>query len=215
MATTAIEPLYRTEEPNQTIDLGSAQIALTVSGKQLNIQADFFLRFLPSPRLEIRIRPNGIPGLHQLADIGSILTLNDPGTAIGCFASSSGTSGITLIPQEPIIIPSQRDTRPAKYVIFHLVNFPAFFAASATIGIQGTRHHRLDRIVLEANGWKTTLDLIAGARDNIKRLKETGGFAITHAGRVERVDGTTFSISEAQDAISFLHVFFSNQTNKV
>ncbi len=42
-----------------------------------------------------------------------------------------------------------------------------------------------------------------------KSLKESGGYAFTHLGRIERADGSLFPVAEARDILNPLRLFLS------
>jgi hypothetical protein len=64
-------------------------------------------------------------------------------------------------------------------------------------------------LVPEAGGWKILLDSLPDAKELTNSIASTGGFGITHTGRVERSDGQPFARSEAEVALTMLAEFFS------
>ena len=67
----------------------------------------------------------------------------------------------------------------------------------------------MERIVLEAEEWKITLDQLENTEDNVKSLGSQGGFAITHVGKLEKLDGTSFSGEEAREFLNKFADFLS------
>ena len=60
-------------------------------------------------------------------------------------------------------------------LLFHLVNFPDFQSTSHRfVPNGGGREHRLYWVILSAAGWEITIQLLLGARENIRLLRETG-----------------------------------------
>jgi hypothetical protein len=67
----------------------------------------------------------------------------------------------------------------------------------------------LGRVVLEADGWRVILDKRRTFGNLKGRLQNEGGFAFTHIGRLERLNGESFSTEEARSQLSGLHWFLS------
>jgi hypothetical protein len=78
-----------------------------------------------------------------------------------------------------------------SYVIFHLTNF-----------------HNCP-LLLEANGWKVTIDPLEKIQELTSLLEDEGGYAITHVAKLERSDKYTFTSEEALDVLNGLSSFLS------
>ena len=50
-------------------------------------------------------------------------------------------------------------------------------------------------------GWRVTIDNRSGLNEITAELDRTGGYAITHAGRLEREDGQPFSRGQAREML--------------
>jgi hypothetical protein len=57
--------------------------------------------------------------------------------------------------------------------------------------------------------WSAEMQALPGTSNLIKQLKHEGGSAITHVGRLTRVDGRSFTILAAEGALYDLHQFLS------
>src|SRR5690606_11560912 len=64
-------------------------------------------------------------------------------------------------------------------------------------------------LVLQYEGWKITLDYQSTLRDWIKEAERKRSFAVTHVGRIERVDGNKFKPDEASEILEALDSFTS------
>jgi hypothetical protein len=54
------------------------------------------------------------------------------------------------------------------------------------------------RSVIEAGEWSITLDKLENSKRIFDKLKAIGGYAITHVGKLERLDGATFDATESE-----------------
>ena len=63
--------------------------------------------------------------------------------------------------------------------------------------------------MLKADNWRVTLDCIETSRDLENKLSSSGGYAITHIGKIERIDESEFEVTEAKNLLDALHYFFS------
>jgi hypothetical protein len=90
-------------------------------------------------------------------------------------------------------------------VSFHLLNF-AEYVGSWIDQAGGLCRGRLE---LEADGSRVTLEQRRDLRDMKDALRQEGGFAFTHIGRLERQDGGSFSSVDAEDVLTSLQWFLS------
>lgn len=95
--------------------------------------------------------------------------------------------------KEPIV---QGSGQELASVMFHVANL------SDSIG---------DRISFETieKNWKLTLDKSQSISEHLKELKANGGFAITHVGKLERLNSEVFSHIEAKEILDIFQNFLS------
>ncbi len=90
---------------------------------------------------------------------------------------------------------------------FQVLNFPDFLAPGPkTPPVFGFPPMVAD---LQAAGWRVRLSAVEMSQEIFKSLKETGGYAFTHLGLLERVDGRAFNAPEANAFLDKLAVFLS------
>lgn len=70
-------------------------------------------------------------------------------------------------------------------------------------------HGWAGRLVLQAEGWRITLDSGVDCEEIFKTLRDTGGFGITHNGMIEQEDRKPFGAKEADEILSALNYFLS------
>jgi hypothetical protein len=93
-----------------------------------------------------------------------------------------------------------------RRITFGIVNFTDFIGRNIGESKSGWWAGRL---VLEAAGWRVTIDGRRGLGDLARRLDEEGGFAITHAGCLERADGAEFDVTAADDVADAVYLLLS------
>lgn len=92
-----------------------------------------------------------------------------------------------------------------RRITFGIVNFTDFIGRN----IGDSRSGWAGRLVLEAGGWRVTIDCQRALGDLARRLDEEGGFAITHAGCLERLDGAEFDVAAADGVADALYLLLS------
>lgn len=93
-----------------------------------------------------------------------------------------------------------------SYLIFHVVNFCGFCCGPTSNRETSIQNNR---IVLETEAWKITIDQNKNTSELEQELKSQGGFAITHAGKLERLDREPFLASESSSILEALSDFLS------
>jgi hypothetical protein len=206
----AVEPFYSCVRVNQPIVLFRRRVDLVGSGKTEHHRGGMVLDWLPTPTLSTWVRGSA----SQLA-LDSIM----------------GTAKVEIVPRTPAkSVPRQsKTTRGGRrgdetsfetgspllvfecgdgtaalsHALLHIVNFPRLHGrlAAWSDGSVGS-----GRLVFEGGGWTIVMDEVQHASDLEKHLKKFGGFALTHAARVQRTDGSPFTSAELQglvDAFTF------------
>jgi len=65
------------------------------------------------------------------------------------------------------------------------------------------------RLTLEADDWRITVDRVFSAPKQREEVQQTGGWAVTHVGRIEKTSGETFNVKAARNVLKGLTLFFS------
>lgn len=94
-------------------------------------------------------------------------------------------------------------------VMFHLFNFVDLFGTRRSTEQSGSTKHAIEHVDLICDEWNVELKSLLSTRENIKSLKEEGGYRITHIGGIKKADGTLFSGKDAQECLSALRFFLS------
>ncbi len=200
----ALRPAYVTRHPNHPLTLHMGPLQFISSEGIEYARATVTFQWLPTPRVHI-VAPEASPmfSIKAINDRGgtSVRVPASPATQrfIVTSAGSAGLAGIMfgkaqLGPRHGI-----------HHILFHLPNFPTYHGEWVTRGLRAW----VGRVVCEGGGWRVLLDSLKHAKHLEARLKTTGGFVITHVGRLERIDGSAFSGDHASDILEKLSFFFS------
>ena len=204
-----------TYKANTPIALAQTAIRFEVCGEHIEMPAKAFLRLLPSPRLVIECT-QGLSAKHMQLDVTqSYITASLFDTReefiMGQTALTSGkasTVSLTLLPKrEPVSI--FRSGNRISSLEFCVLNFPNFLRGQDKKVMAGTQWRVLGSVLLQAGGWKIEITAVTALPDIEKKLKEKGGYAITHTGTVKRIDGGDFAAKYVEPLLSALRLFLS------
>ncbi len=204
-----------TYEPNAPIDLTETVIRFDVDGAQIEMPARAILRLLPNPRLVIECVEGLSEEYMQLDFTQSHITasLFDTKTEfiIGQGGFTFGKASkveVTLSPKyEPVSI--YRTGKRISSLEFGILNFPNFLQGQDKKVVVGEQWRIIGSVLLRTDGWEIEIAAVTAASDIEKRLKEEGGYAITHTGAVRRVDGSDFTAQDVEPLLSALRLFLS------
>ena len=216
----ALRPIYTTDEPNKNVVLyqGSLELCSNTNRRKVQVPGTGKIEYVwfPSPRIQFSFsnqephisdiliaHVNNNPTSLDLLDIGVssievIITSSTSGGNNGNFVSGRVENSII-----------QGNDQDLAYVLFHVVNFHDFRGGHRSILEQESRLRFMERLVFETDGWKITLDQLETTTDNVKLLNVQGGFAITHIGKLEKLDETTFLADEGREFLKIFSDFLS------
>jgi hypothetical protein len=94
-------------------------------------------------------------------------------------------------------------------LIFHLFNFVDLWGTRRSTQQGGSTMHTIEHLDLICNQWNVELKSLFSTRDEIQKLKEEGGYRLTHVGFIKRADNTMFYGRDAQECLNALRSFLS------
>lgn len=128
------------------------------------------------------------------------------------WSASSGYSLVLFTDSEPIIGIGD-DTTEIHHIVFHLFNFKEIFGMSTTtekINTDiGTNIYPIYHVSLKTDNWTVELRSLVESNDNFKKLKNEGGYGLTHICYLKKIDDNIFSGREAKEILDDLGLFFS------
>lgn len=209
-----VVPVYSQAAPNVVIELGATPISFEYDGNSYSFTANGSLVFLPSDDFVLTI-----PWQDDLEAIGLTLafgnwegnlSFGDGSDTLTAFCGAVGKKygGITLHPlrSAAVITPP---TDSIQHLVFHLFNFPDFTGPSDFRLNTNGGSIPCGCFILEADGWQITVSATPHSKDSQEQLKAEGGYIITHAGTIERIDRSSFSSDSAQEVLTQVQYFLS------
>lgn len=198
----ALRPIYATPEPNQSIALytGPLQITQEINQHIVEMYGHGSIEFawFPQPCIKFEFLNNELAGWIDIT-VDCFLTFLELKTSVRVNVSRFNQNTENLISGTIIEPLNQGSGEDLVYVLFHVANFHNFIGSSNTILIQDSRRQlSRNRITFEVESWRLTLDQLETTKSNVDLLNSTGGFAVTHVGKLEKSDGEMFSGGEAR-----------------
>lgn len=109
---------------------------------------------------------------------------------------------------EPIFAIGNKSTE-MSLLVFHLFNFVDLIGTRRSLQQIGTGKHGIKHVDLICDQWNVELKSLFSTNDVIKKLKEEGGYGLTHVGGIKRTDHSLFSGKDAQECLEALGYFLS------
>ncbi len=78
-----------------------------------------------------------------------------------------------------------------------------------SISVSGRYGWRKDGLVQEDETWRVRVHALENRQEIFDLLKKEGGYAITHVGKIEKCDKSTFTVDEAESLVEKLFWYFS------
>ena len=98
---------------------------------------------------------------------------------------------------EPINGVGNKSTK-MTLLIFHLFNFVDLRGSRRTTEQSGSTISAVEHVDLISEEWNVELKSLLSTRENIKTLKEEGGYRLTHIGDIKKDNNTIFSGKNAE-----------------
>jgi len=109
---------------------------------------------------------------------------------------------------EPVYGVGDESTKMSS-LVFHLFNFVDLLGTPGSVQQNETGMHRIEHVDLMCDQWHVELKSLLSTREEIKKLKEEGGYRLTHVGGIKRADNALFSGKDAQECLRALRFFLS------
>ncbi len=213
MSVEEAEPCYEFSGINEPVQLYAGPVEVTTESKTLSADCKAYLRLMPTPRITLStVYGTGIPD----PDLGSgVLRVGgNSGWVVDAYAtevtiSSDANAKAVWEPRaEPLVALGETETRMSR-LVFHLMNFRGFLGMRRSTAQAGKTTHAIEHLELGTETWLLEVHSLTSTRDTIKKLKEQGGFGITHVGSARLKSEQPFTGQQAEDLLVALGYFFS------
>jgi len=213
-----LEPAFDFADCESSVLLNHGQAEVRVDGNSYTGDGEVRLDFLPRVDVHLYGYFKGVPakdvmGASSGQKVISSFSIN--GRQIEGFRLSSGGDvnsqefSLKWCPKsEPINGVGDESTQMTR-VVFHLFNFVDLRGTRRSTEQKGTMIHAIEHVDLTCDEWKVELKSLISTQENIKALKEEGGYRLTHIGCIQKADGTLFSGKDADVCLKGLRFFFS------
>lgn len=205
----AIQPVYTTAKISEPVLVYEGPVILNDT---VQAEGRVHLAFQPHPDFVFELDTTSLPldysgGEVRITLAGATMTgylmSGEMGGAIPKFSGEGYFQGHKLRGYVAnVVFP---DSNEVSYVVFHLVNFPAYLGSQVRLDSASITQ---GRIVLSIGPWKITLDDVANAPKQDELIKKRG-YAITHVAKLEREDGDPFCSQDLATLFDLLYYAFS------
>ena len=96
-----------------------------------------------------------------------------------------------------------------SYVKFHLYNFIDYWGSDSTIECKEKSLRRINLINLQYSSWMIEIKSLFFNTESYKKLKNEGGFELTHIARIKKINNNSFNNHEVIELLVGLNYFFS------
>jgi hypothetical protein len=209
----AIEPLFTTPTPNQEVEILNDRATIK-SSSDFSVSGDCRLirRWLPSPETAIQLRfsePLSISFVLRIwqeqasEPFPQILLEGFPGNPAPCLITVPGKNElIAHVTGNWFLAKAEK----LHAVYFHLVNVPFIRGHAIRHGSTG---FSAGRVELHGGDWVIAIDPVSDHRAIYDAVTDSGGFGITHVGRLGTVSGREFAHDEVSNILHALWRFLS------
>ncbi|HRQ34579.1 MAG TPA: hypothetical protein PK361_03065 [Chiayiivirga sp.] len=207
-------PCFDFSETPSPVQLSEGRVRLVWRESEYLGTGKVLLRFLPTPRIVIDAAvsmPLDVSMPLAFGDLGD-LALYLEGRQIEGFATRrSGENDILHLIWNPNVEPlewGELQTGELAHVVSHLFNFPDFIGGCTPITKLPNARRQL---VLRSSGWRIAIQSLSGkaTKEALDRVREEGGSQLTHVVRLERDDGSLFTVEDVKSQILMLTEFLS------
>jgi|GEM_PF-4259643 len=203
----ATTPTYSQTTPNENLVLynGDANIHTPSNNYKTNVKIK--LEWLPSPCIKIE---GQIQNRVELIDKNEVrVKISDLNLDANFHLNSKRLKNNILSFSGQLSDRTWIGKRKGKVseLIFHLPNFLRFYGKP----IQYKEQEKISRgrLKLQGKKWSIDIDKTHNSKSLQKELKRTGGFALTHTGKIKNIENDTFGKQKAKEVLEMLHFFLS------
>jgi hypothetical protein len=213
-----IQPVYLTNAPSNKIHLyeGDVKCIYIINGHQSEFIGTGTIEYswFPNPRATFNISHDLFLNPGNLDD--SNITLPDSDRLIPIHVQNrrdsydNGKTHISGSLSGKSVVGKEDDLHS---IVFHIVNFCHYLGEVTCKQTELGKSHNKGRISLVEEDWEITIDEVSSeekkSSELFDNLKESGGCAITHIGRIKKIDNSTFNSKESVEIIGILSHFLS------
>jgi hypothetical protein len=214
-----IQPVYSTDYPSNKIHLceGDIKCRYKINGHQSEFIGTGTIEYawFPNPRATFKISHDLFLNPGDFDD--STITLPDSDLLIPIHIQNrrdsydnNGETHILGSLSGKSVVGEEDDLHN---IVFHIINFCHYLGEVTCKQTELGRSINKGRISLVEEDWEITIDEVSSEKKKsselFDNLTESGGYAITHVGRIKKIDNSTFDSKEAVKILDILSHFLS------
>lgn len=202
-----LQPCYDFPKPNESILLSRIKASVIAKGKVHEVNAEVCLELLPDARIEVH---GSLPISLGLLDFNSVtISVKDiPGFLVRINVYPDGAKFIWRPKSEPIIGIGAPSTKLA-YIAFHLFNYKLIMGTRQSNEKEDNSLYAISHVDLKGSGWNVELKSLKTNLETYDKLRETGGYGLTHVGCLRKEDVSSFDGKTAEEMLTALRFFLS------
>lgn len=212
-----LEPAFAfsTDESNVLISQGESEIC--IDGNSYKGDCDVCLKLLPSSKIYFDSHFLGIPAddlMKVVTEKTGISSFSFNGRQIDGFVTYKAFENAQDLhvkwqpKHEPIVGIGNEKTHMAR-VVFHLFNFIDIWGTRYSSEESAKKMHGISHLDLLYREWTIELKSMVFTRENIQKLKDEGGYQLTHIGVIKKFDDADFLAEEAETYLEAISFFLS------
>jgi hypothetical protein len=212
-----LQPIYSSPEVNQAVGLYAGPLQLKQDDLEVTGTGVVQLEWLPRPRFWFHLHPGDVAekrvGLSPrwvsiakavLRLVATSQEVEVQVTRIRVVSRDAKEGPSISGVLESVNLGSERGI---SSLVFHVVNFRDYHGSR--VRDEPFTSTWDGRAIVEAGLWRVTLDKVRFASPVFEELKQVSGYAITHVGKLERVDGGEFNVEESDKIMEALFRYLS------
>jgi len=200
-------------EPNKDFTLAKGvdlYIVFPYEDEIVEIPGDIILKLSPNPRLVIIINTSLKTSFDSYKK-NSILTVSTQNLKLRCRITNITTNNLSECKATLSSVDDRtlhKDVTNLKYITFYVLNLQESLGHSVR-GRKNSKYTWLSRLKFGNEQWSVTLDKMEDYKAILEDLKGKDGYAFTYAGKLERINGDSFSSDEIHQVVHNVHDFLS------
>jgi len=213
-----LEPAFDFFGDGSSVLLCQGKTEISIEGNSYTGDGEVHLDLLPRANIHLYGYFSGVSvkdAMETIIGQKEISSFSMNGHEIEGFRLSSGGDAtaqqynIKWCPKSEPLTGVGNDTTQMTRVVFHLFNFVDLFGTRRSTELNGTLVHAIEHVDLDFDKWKIELKSLLSTREDIKKLKQEGGYRLTHIGDIKRPDQTPFTGRDADGCLHALRFFLS------
>lgn len=210
-----LEPAFNFVAGARRVLLRRGQSEICIDGNTYTGEGEVYLELVPRSAINLYGYFQGVPAhVAMSAAIGQkpILSFSFDCHQVEGFRVSSGGDAtkqeynVKWCPKSEPIMGVGDESTQITWLVFHFFNFVDLIGTRRSTEQSGDAIEHVDLLCSE---WNVELKSLISTRENMKLLKEEGGYQLTHIGSFQKADATQFSGKDANEFLRALRFFLS------